>query len=301
MTAIERHLGQKSAYEKEYNPSLLVTENRQSNRTYLEIGGDNPIPFDGYDIWNAYEVSALNNNGVPFSFVVKIIYSCLSRDIVESKSLKLYFNSFAMTKCGATGDDVREYVASRATADLTILLDTVVHVKAWHQCDLIGYDGFECEHPFITLERLPDVNEIVCTQYSESKDLLRIVEAPEGHIFDEWQDLHSSSLVSCCKVTSQPDSGDIFISYKSDEYLCPKSLLQYIVSFRNENHFHEEICEAVFKRLLDVLKPSNLAVYCLYSRRGGIDINPHRYFGEDFELPSMAEMIREPYRKLPRQ
>jgi 7-cyano-7-deazaguanine reductase len=87
---------------------------------------------------------------------------------------------------------------------------------------------------------------------------------------------HSSLLRSRCRVTSQPDSGDIFIHIKGGKTVTPSSLLKYIISFRDECHFHEEICETVYVRLMNLLQPEELAVHCLYARRGSIDINPQR-------------------------
>lgn len=301
--SISRHLGQNSAYKKEYDPSLLVRENRQSNRTYLGIDSANP-PFEGHDIWNAYEVSALNDNGLPYSFVVRIAYSSNNEFIVESKSLKLYYNSYAMTKCGESADDVALTIKERSEKDLGALLETSVKVTVWNQRELMDStpalieDAYNLER-YTTLEHIEGAEHITFKDYSENPDLLVVIDDD----MDQWRDYHSSSLVSCCKVTSQPDSGDIFISYLGPKTVSPESLLQYIVSFRNENHFHEEICEAVFMRLLEKLQPESLIVRCFYSRRGGIDINPSRYYdkGDNIEISGFDdEETAEPV-KLPRQ
>jgi len=86
----------------------------------------------------------------------------------------------------------------------------------------------------------------------------------------------SAVLRSNCRVTNQPDWGDVYIAIKGEKTVTPESLLQYIVSMRKENHFHEEICECIYKRLYDLVNPDELFVACLYTRRGGIDINPLR-------------------------
>lgn len=299
--SITRHLGKTSAYVKQYDPDLLVRESRQSNRTYLGIDGAN-LPFVGFDVWNAYEVSALNHNGLPYSFVVRLSYDCTNPWIVESKSLKLYFNSFAMTRLGHAGDDVKDVLRNMAITDLSYLLETPVSVSIWHQKELFDIDTpdlrdeYHMDH-FKTLEHMPGADSIIFTDYAENPALLDRVDDK----LEEWSDFHSSSLVSCCKVTSQPDSGDIFISMKGQKKPSPQALLKYIVSFRDENHFHEEICEAVFKRLYDTYNPSALLVCCLYSRRGGIDINPYRYFGEHIDDEGF-KMLRDGIPvKLPRQ
>jgi 7-cyano-7-deazaguanine reductase len=271
MSEISRHLGQKSQYKKEYDPSLLVKELRQDNRTYLGLDGED-LPFHGYDTWNAYEVSALTNKGLPLSFVVKLWYPCTNEYIVESKSLKLYFNSFAMTKLGDDMVSVKERLIEYTQKDLSDLLECNVQVNAWSQMELI-VPRFNTDN-IVDWENVHilDIYNVECDSYSEDPSLLKVVD----YFNEETKTFFSSSLVSCCKVTGQPDSGDVFINIVGNKIPTSESLLQYIVSFRNENHFHEEICEAIWKRLNDLCEPVELSVMCLYARRGGIDINPLR-------------------------
>jgi len=125
---ISKHLGQSSQYKSTYDPDLLVREPRQSNRTHLGLD-DNDLPFIGGDTWNAYEISGLTNSGLPVFGVGKIYYPCTGKYIVESKSIKLYFNSFNMTKLGDTPEEVREEIARRAANDLSNLLEVDVKVK----------------------------------------------------------------------------------------------------------------------------------------------------------------------------
>lgn len=297
--SIERHLGQKSAYKKEYDKSLLVRERRQDNRTYLGLR-HGELPFVGFDTWNAYEVSALTFNGLPISFVVKLCYGCTNEWIVESKSLKLYFNSFAMTRLGSNIEEVVAIFIKVAQADLSELLECDVKVNAWSQYDLYKErlsDPLSDMEYYVNLESQYD--DIVCKHYSERPELLsqdvNETAAPMEH---NW---HSSSLVSCCKVTGQPDSGDIFISMFGRHTPSPRALLQYITSFRNENHFHEEICEAIWTRLNSRFVPECLAVGCLYSRRGGIDINPIRVTKGEPMLSSSLGDVSIPHTRIPRQ
>ena len=127
----------------------------------------------------------------------------------------------------------------------------------------------------MSLERFVDVEDMEFNRYNEDPNILEVVDTvPE--IDHNWM---SAVLRSNCRVTNQPDWGDIYISIKGNKTVTPESLLQYIVSMRRENHFHEEICECVYKRLHDLLEPDNLFVSCLYTRRGGIDINPARASG----------------------
>jgi 7-cyano-7-deazaguanine reductase len=296
MSDITRHLGQKSAYKRDYDPSLLVREPRQANRTYLGLQNED-LPFDGFDTWNAYEVSGLTKAGLPVSFVVKIVYPASNEYIVESKSLKLYFNSFAMTRCGQFPGDVGTFIKQRTIADLSGLLGCDVGVGIVQQHRLLGVHL----EPVVDMELYETLEQsywdCVCEEYSENPDLLDYVGEVESPVTLDW---HSSSLVSCCKVTGQPDSGDVFITMTGTKHPTPVSLLRYIVSFREEHHFHEEICEAIWKRLHDRFKPDFLSVTCLYSRRGGIDINPCR-FTKGADVVSDLARFDTPHCKIPRQ
>jgi 7-cyano-7-deazaguanine reductase len=274
---ISKHLGQISEYKDQYDPSLLVREPRSNNREHLDIQDDN-LPFVGFDTWNAYEVSALTNNGLPVAGVAKIVYPCDSKYIVESKSIKLYFNSFNMYKCGATTEAVNNFVTERASKDLSALLETDVQVCIVSAGSDETAPGVFAPGVYQTLEHTIDISEInglKFTQYSESAELLEFAEIT-GEYQNYEQHFHSALLKSNCRVTSQPDWGDIYIYMRGSQPVQAASLLKYIVSFRDECHFHEEICETVFKRLKDIFLPVDLCVTCLYARRGGIDINPVR-------------------------
>ena len=274
---ISVHLGKTSEYKSQYDPSLLVREPRSNNRKHLNIDDDN-LPFIGYDTWNAYEVSALTNNGLPVVGVGKIVYPASSKFIVESKSLKLYFNSFNMTKLGVTPDEVREKIKECVEKDLTELLEAPVIANIHSNQEVIlewNSPHDEYHDGFITIEEEFE-NELTdeFTVYQETPELLKFEEFPEGE--NVIRKYHSALLKSNCRVTSQPDWGDVYITYEGNKDIDPVSLVKYIVSFRDECHFHEEICETIYKRLHDLLQPVRLHVMCLYARRGGIDINPQR-------------------------
>jgi len=267
-TNISTHLGKSSDYKSQYDPSLLVREPRQSNRTYLGIEDDN-LPFVGYDVWNGYEVSALTNNGRPIAAIAKVIYPCNSKYIVESKSMKLYWNSFNMTKLGNTVQEVMGEVEKKAIEDLSELLETNVSVQLFYD-DMMIEDYLNFEN--VTQLDAEVSEDIVFDTYSETPELLQVEEHSDVHT----RQYISGLLKSNCRVTSQPDWGDVFISIKGNKLPTNDSLLKYIVSFRDECHFHEEICECIYKRLWDTFSPEELVVKCLYVRRGGWDINPHR-------------------------
>ena len=303
---VSKHLGQTSEYKTTYDPSLLVREPRQSNRTHLGIK-DNDLPFHGNDTWNAYEVSGLTDNGLPVTGVAKIVYSCDSKYIVESKSLKLYFNSFNMTKARQECKEVLESIADFASRDLSELLETKVQVKVHSNAYVLSdtsmfvardewMHGENCTPSYITLEDEYPVDDIEFSVYTETPELLEEIEdAPSEEVY-----YHSALLKSNCRVTSQPDWGDVYIYMKGKNTVDPISLLQYIVSFRDECHFHEEICEAIYKRLMDTIGPDELSVRCLYARRGGIDINPERVSHKKL-LHHTLDQVGIPHIKTPKQ
>ena len=271
---IAKHLGQISDYKDQYDPDLLVAEPRSNNRKHLDIEDDD-LPFIGYDTWNAYEVSGLTNNGLPVAGVAKIVYPCDSKYIVESKSIKLYFNSYNMFRCGSTPQQVMNNIENQSAIDLSELLETQVQVHIQPASvrntgePVMGINTYKTLEDDFTQEQL---GEMIVDVYQETPSVLSVIR----HEDDQVSRYHSSLLKSNCRVTSQPDWGDVYIMYKGMRGVTPESLLKYIVSFRDECHFHEEICETIYKRLRDVLNPPELVVTCLYARRGGIDINPVR-------------------------
>jgi len=304
---VSKHLGKSSQYTCFYDPELLVREPRQSNRSHLSIN-DDELPFVGYDTWNGYEVTGLTESGLPVFCIVKVMYRCDNPYIVESKSMKLYFNSFSMTRMGDTNEEVINNIVATSKKDLSNLLETDVEVCAFTtKClDVIDNEIY-CEtsedtysfvgdrvHVFATLDKvLTDVSidykdDFNITDYNENPDIIEVSE----YDYDIGCGFHSALLRSRCRVTSQPDSGDVYIYVKGKKQPTAKSLLKYIVSFRDECHFHEEICETIYKRLYDILEPEELVVRCLYARRGGWDINPERASSEKLLHPNLKDVTK---------
>jgi len=272
MSDITKHLGQRSEYKSTYDSSLLVREPRQANRTYLGLQDDD-LPFVGYDIWNAYEVSMLLSSGLPVNGVAKVMYSSDSKYIVESKSIKLYFNSFNMEKRSSikTARQAIKFIEETASKDLSKLLETNVWVSIFDSEDYIV--GPNLEYPRVENVESVINNIVKVSDYSENPKLLKIRSVSS---YPKVQKFSSGLLKSNCKVTSQPDWGDVYVHIKGTNEVDYADFLRYIISFRDECHFHEEICEAIYKRLYDTYKPEELLVFCYYVRRGGIDINPIR-------------------------
>ena len=259
------HLGNRSGYPQEYAPDVLEAIPRSLNREQYNIDEETP-GFLGFDIWHAWEVSFITQKGMPVSGVLKIIYPQSSPFIVESKSLKLYLNSFNMTRLGKNRKEGISLLLQTVQNDLDRALESLPTVSFFDYSD-------EKENDFSSweiLEEKYDLNDLIFEDYNENPALLESdKESSEFRI-------GSNLLRSNCRVTFQPDWGSVFIHFKGIEGPTPQSLIKYIVSFRNENHFHEEVCEMIYKRLWDAFNPEELMVACLYTRRGGIDISPVR-------------------------
>ena len=255
------------------DPDLLVGIPRELNRTAYGID-ENNLPFVGFDRWTCYEFSTLTDNGFPVSGTLVYNVPVTSPNITESKSSKLYMNSYNMDKLGEDLYMVNHNVGNSTQHDLAECtqgnVEVALHIPTDEPSVLSPIEG-----DFIALETSVDPTKISFDHFNEDPAILKVVES------DDITEYKSHSLRSNCRVTNQPDWGDIYIAIEGDQTVTPESLLQYIVSMRKENHFHEEICECVYKRLFDLLDPKELFVACLYTRRGGIDINPVRASSQD--------------------
>jgi len=259
-------LGKQVDYPQQYTPEILVAVPRHFNREQYQLDA-NSLPFIGYDAWHGYELSFLTNKGLPVTGLLKVVYSATNPSIVESKSFKLYLNSFNMHRFGNTANEGLSLVLGAIKKDLSQLLETEVNVgffKTKHinsTCDFTDYE---------ILEENAGVDNISFDHFTEAPHLLSTSEGG-GSL-----QIATHLLRSNCKITHQPDWGSTFIYIKSQQLPSKEGLLKYLVSIRNENHFHEEICEMIYKRLWDTFRPEELSTTCIYTRRGGIDICPTR-------------------------
>ncbi len=263
------HLGKKSGGSDNYNPSLLVAIPRYENRKQFNIQNNN-LPFEGFDIWHAYEFSAMCENGVPATRLMKLKYNCSSEFLVESKSLKLYLNSFNMTKFGKNIDECLNICKKTIEKDLSGKLQTAVKVNfIENNAQRVSiFENFKNIMQFVNEETL---------QVDKFKEAPELLQTEQKQNLEKYF-LKFDSLRSNCRVTHQPDFGDLFLYYKSKKHITEESLVKYLSSFRSEFHFHEECCEMIYKRLYDLLdKEDELFVCALYTRRGGIDICPVRF------------------------
>ncbi len=253
--------GQQSAFPDEYSPDLLVAIARAENRAVL--GLEARLPFQGVDIWNAWELTWLTSTGKPGVATVEVRVPAQSPNIIESKSLKLYLNSFAMSRY-----DTAEEVRSRISSDLSRCAGAAIEVSL---LDTAANDG--AGSATLPGDCLDDL-DVDCSAWDVDAELLQ---ADEDDCVSE--SLHSHLLRSLCPVTSQPDFGSVLIRYEGPR-IERASLLRYIVSFRQHHDFHEACVERMFLDIKKRCGPAKLTVYARYQRRGGIDINPFR---SDFE------------------
>jgi 7-cyano-7-deazaguanine reductase len=280
----QSQLGQASAYVDHYDAALLFPIARQTKRD--EIGITHALPFMGADLWTAYELSWLNARGKPQVAICYITVPCETPNIVESKSVKLYLNSFNNTPF--EGLDHGEQAVREAIAlDIGAAAWAKPRGEAKVGVRLVTQEQF-AQEKLQELGGLPlDRLDIACTHYTPAPELLAAAfdEQPVSEV------LVSHLLKSNCLVTNQPDWGSVQISYSGPQ-IDQETLLQYIVSFRNHNEFHEQCVERIFMDVWKRCKPTKLAVFARYTRRGGVEINPFRTSYPQ-ALPSLGRLARQ--------
>lgn len=263
-TPEQSQLGKPAAYKDRYDPTLLFPISRAPKRQELGLHGQ--VPFFGADLWTAFELSWLTPRGKPQVALAHITVPCETPNIVESKSFKLYLNSFTNTPF-ASADEVRD----RIRADISEAAWRGAAAPSSVGVRILLPDAFDKE-PVQELDGLSlDRLDIECTDYTPAPHLLTAS-------FDEQpvkEVLVSNLLKSNCLVTGQPDWGSVQISYAGPQ-IDQGGLLRYLVSFRNHNEFHEQCVERIFMDIRERCKPVKLSVYARYTRRGGLDINPFR-------------------------
>ncbi len=252
-------LGKPTSYQDRYDASLLCPFPRRIKRD--EIGLHDTLPFSGQDLWTAYELSWLNLKGKPVVALGEFRFPCTSTNLIESKSFKLYLNSYNQTRFA----DVTR-VTAQLSEDLSRLSGAVVEVRL-----------FCLDVPdLLPIASLPgeciDHLDIEVNDFTLNPALLEGATEPQQQVTEE---LHSHLLKSNCLVTSQPDWGSVLVRYQGGK-INREALLRYLISFRQHNEFHEQCVERIFVDLMRFCRPEKLTVYARYTRRGGLDINPFR-------------------------
>ena len=252
-------LGKATQYAEHYDASLLQGVPRSMNRQQLNIN-ENQLPFNGEDVWYGYELSWLNSKGKPVVAVAEFRFPCQSKNIVESKSFKLYLNSFNQSRF-----DSWEIVTQTLTKDLSAIVNSPVTVTLFSvdNCPPLLFNPNEYQ----TLDDL----DITVDSYELSPALLTTV---QNNVNVE-EKLVSHLLKSNCLITNQPDWASVYIDYQGAA-IDHQSLLKYLISFRQHNEFHEQCVERIFSDIMEHCQPTKLTIYARYTRRGGLDINPYR-------------------------
>lgn len=268
-------LGKPASYQSEYEPSLLFPIARQDKRDELGISGT--LPFFGVDLWNAYEVSWLNLRGKPQIAIAHLTVPAASPCIVESKSFKLYLNSFNQTRL-AGPDALLELLRADLSAGFGAPVQIALTLPdAFPALQMGELDGLLLDRLDIEVERYtPDASLL-----QADRDAAPIEETLVSHL-----------LKSNCLVTGQPDWASVQIHYVGAP-IQQEGLLKYLIGFRQHNEFHEQCVERIFMDLLRQCNPQKLAVYARYTRRGGLDINPWRSNFTTGQKPSKLRNARQ--------
>ena len=258
-------LGKQVDYEFEYNPDLLQGVPRSLSRDTLNLAGSG-LPFDGIDTWTGYELSWLNLKGKPNVAILECHVPITSKNLIESKSFKLYLNSFNQTKF-ASAEDVQQVLQ----ADLSACAGEPVEVKLIlpEQFSSLQFQEFN--------GTLLDSLDVEIDQYSPNTQYLTVAKNETGI----QETLVSHLLKSNCLITSQPDWASIQVRYEG-KAIEHEGLLKYLISFRQHNEFHEQCVERIYNDIMQHCQPDKLTVCARYTRRGGLDINPFR---SNYEAP----------------
>lgn len=265
-------LGKQSKYESTYNPDKLFPIPRSIKRD--EIGIAYPLPFHGVDVWNHYEVSWLTPRGLPRVAVATIVVPCASANVIESKSMKLYFNTFNNTSFADRGEVERTTardLSRCAGAPVSVTLEPLERASV---TTIAAPEGISI-----------DEQDIAIDTFSVDRTLLATHEETAS------ETLYSNLLKSNCLVTGQPDWGTVCVSYEGKR-IDREALLRYVVSFRNHEEFHEQCVERIFKDIQDRCAPTRLTVSARYTRRGGLDINPIRS-SEPLQITPNTRLVRQ--------
>ncbi|QDE31871.1 MULTISPECIES: NADPH-dependent 7-cyano-7-deazaguanine reductase QueF [Shewanella] len=264
-------LGHATAYQAEYDASLLQGVPRKLNRDALALSGE--LPFHGTDIWTGYELSWLNAKGKPVVAIMEVQLDINSVNLIESKSFKLYLNSFNQTKfenAEAVQDTLSRDLAACAQGEVTVNVIEPKHFNLERIVDLPG--------------TCIDDLDIEIEEYTFKPDHLLDSTDSDKSVAET---LNSNLLKSNCLITSQPDWGSVMVRYQGPK-IDREKLLRYLISFRQHNEFHEQCVERIFVDLKKYCHCTKLTVYARYTRRGGLDINPYR---SDFENPPESNRL----------
>jgi 7-cyano-7-deazaguanine reductase len=285
MTMKNIPLGQATDYPEVYDASVLYSVARSLNRASLNIS-EAALPFRGFDHWRAYELSWLLPGGMPVVATGDVLVPCDSTNIVESKSMKLYFNSlnqhtFANTEAARCCMEADLSAAAGGTVSVRLqLLDA--------QETLIQQTHQTVPSNVVMLDSL----NVVASSYTPDSALLRLADNDNNDAIEVTEVLASNLFRSNCPVTAQPDWGTIIISY-SGAAIDHESLLRYVISYRQHEGFHEHCVEQVYRDIMLMCNPDCLTVQINFLRRGGLEINPLRTSSPQVSMQPLARLLRQ--------
>lgn len=270
-----KHLGQQGSYAittDTFDPSFLVPMPRKLAREDWGITGEE---FVGYDTWHCHEATFLLNNGVPIAGTLKIVYPADSEFMVESKSFKLYLNTFDMCKMGGTVKQAISNYEKQVASDISNIVQKPVSVRFFREGDQYHYasDPAENFQDLYKLIGLDKIEEMSITDYTAQESHFEVYggkESSEVYAF-------TNVLRSRCRHTKQKDTGTAFFYIKTKTgNVKLRSLLEEVVALREVNEFHEFCAEKLFKTISEHPQVEDCMVMLLYARRGSLDINPVR-------------------------
>lgn len=267
-------LGKETQYHDQYDAGLLQGVPRSLNRDSLSLTAEN-LPFHGGDIWTMYELSWLNSKGLPQVAIGHVELDATTENLIESKSFKLYLNSFNQTRF-ESWDIVEE----------TLLKDLTTCAKGKVNLTIYPLSHFTSQPIVDFAGECIDEQDIGIDNYQF--DVQWLNESTTDKQVEET--LVSHLLKSNCLITNQPDWGSVAIQYKGKK-IDREKLLRYLVSFRQHNEFHEQCVERIFHDIMQLCAPETLTVYARYTRRGGLDINPWRSNCEF--VPEISRLARQ--------
>lgn len=267
-------LGKETQYHDQYDAELLQGVPRSLNRDSLSLTAEN-LPFHGGDIWTLYELSWLNSKGLPQVAIGHVELDANTENLIESKSFKLYLNSFNQTR-----------FESWDVVEKTLLKDLTTCAKGKINLTIYPLSHFTSQPIVDFAGKCIDEQDIEINNYQF--DVQWLNESTTDTLVEET--LVSHLLKSNCLITNQPDWGSVAIQYKGKK-IDREKLLRYLVSFRQHNEFHEQCVERIFHDIMQLCAPETLTVYARYTRRGGLDINPWRSNCEF--VPEISRLARQ--------
>ncbi|MEX0738453.1 MAG: NADPH-dependent 7-cyano-7-deazaguanine reductase QueF [Pseudohongiella sp.] len=268
-------LGKQTVYPSTYDPDLLFPVSRAENRSKI-LNAPDQLPFGGFDHWRAYELSWLSPTGQPVAALADILVPCDSPFLIESKSMKLYFNSLNMKMFKNT-----ESVRARIALDLGEVAGAAVQVSL-----------YACDDALMHTSHVPDgclLDDLTVNASVYHPDPALLQCQPDTEVSET---LYSHLFRSNCPITAQPDWGSIRIQYQGSA-IDHHSLLLYLISYRQHEGFHEHCVEQIFQDLSAACRPRELQVSINFLRRGGLEINPLRSSNKSVALQPLPRLLRQ--------